>query len=159
MEHSVPVEIIQRVFETAVRWDPKHSTHLALVCKSLREWITPLLYRDVTLCNKIAFDKFMQTFKNNSSLGLLTRSLWVGSLSTGNQKPAASTWGIAALFERDLTHILSHTPDLKRLALINMPHWSTAGWSVLEESLPAGLESLAAGPYHGVLTSRVNFRR
>ena len=47
--------------------------------------------------------------------------------------------------------ILSWLPHLKRLALINLPLWSTAGWSNIEPILPTSLECFAAGPEHAIL--------
>jgi len=150
MEHVVPIEIIQRVFETAIITDPKHSSHLALVCKCVHEFLTPLLYRDVTILTGNALDKFAKSLTENPGLGELLKSLWLGPMARSSWEPGPILF--AHVLDQCLVNILTRTPKLKRLALINLPPWSTAGWLRVESALPKGLERLATGPDHAVLT-------
>jgi hypothetical protein len=138
------------VIETAIISNPQHSVHLALVCKLFQKWVTPLLYRDVALCGEEAFDKFLETMTSNPSLGRSVSGFWVGPLSTESFASADPDWELKLMprLESGLVYIVSCTPHLKRLALINLPRISQEDWLEIEAALPSGLEYLAAGPDH-----------
>jgi hypothetical protein len=145
------------VVETAIVSSPKHSLHLALVCKSFQKWVTPLLYRDIALCGELAFDRFLETMASNPSLGQWVLGIWIGPLSNEFLAPTVKQWQFVRRIEIGLIQIFCRTPHLKRLALINLPPMSSAAWLEIEEALPRGLEYLAAGPDHAVFNEPAHF--
>lgn len=108
-----------------------------------------MLYRDVTLLSQESAQKFRGTLNENQGLAKWSKSIWLGPLCFEGSNN--STIWERALLESILMDILPKVPHLKRLALINLPSWSTTAWSNIEPILPPKLECFAAGPDHAIL--------
>lgn len=156
IHHVMPLEIFQQVIHIAIKANAVTGCQLALVCKAFQQLSIPLLYRDVILCTESAFQKFRETLVQNQCLGNRTRSIWVGSISNNESRALSSSWDPVWL-ESCLVDVLSRVPHLKRLALVNLPAWSTAAWEHIESNLPAELERLAAGPEHAILADPTRY--
>jgi len=146
--HPVPPELIREVFLHSAR-SRSQALSLALVCKEAHAWIVRLLYRAVTFSSRRDLLMFEASIASRPELGKHIRSLYIGSVA--NEDLSTSTFGSFSWADECLAALrglLSHSPDLDRLALINLP---PCNWHSIEKRLPPRLKTLALGPSYGLL--------
>jgi len=92
---------------------------------------------------------FAASITSRPELGRHIRSLYVGSVV--NEVLSASAFGSFSWEDECLDavrRLLERSPNLERLALVNLP---PSNWHSIEELLPNKLKTLAVGPSYGLL--------
>jgi len=154
MYHGLPCELIREVLSMAVHNDLKTTVKLLTVCRRTYEWISPILYQQVTLADPESLLLFARTLCSNPLLPSLVRVLWIGPRST--PRPFLPSfiderdWR-ETVFPRALRAITSKCKYITRLAIISSPIISVANWSRVEQNFSIHLRSLVLGPEHGML--------
>ena len=129
------------------------AVRLSLVCKEAHAWVVRVLYHTVTFSTRRDLLKFTASVVSRPELGKHINSLYIGSTDL-----STSTFGNFAWVDQCLeaVHVLLvHSPNIERLALINLP---PSNWHSIEERLPPRLKTLAVGPSYGLLGMNVVHR-
>jgi len=153
--HPVPVDIIREVFLQSAG-SRSQALILTLVCKEAYAWITRVLYRSVTFSNRDGLLKFYATIASHPELAHFIQSLYVGSVEHEAMSKSGFgqfTWSNDCL--TSVRHLLSESPNIERLALVNLP---PSNWHSIEARLPPRLKILAVGPSYGLLGMNVAHR-
>lgn len=86
--------------------DQETTCSLALVSRAVNNFVTPILYRSITLERPSQLVKFTRTLLQRPSLGLLVRNLWVGYLNASARLPP--------FIATDLSYVNSAKDHLER---------------------------------------------
>ncbi|KAF9023897.1 hypothetical protein BDZ89DRAFT_146001 [Hymenopellis radicata] len=86
---DLPIDIARLLLETAAEMDRATALTLALVSKTVRQWMEPMIYRSIALpnANKVmAFARVVQSRNDPTFFALNVKTLCIGDIESGGGK-------------------------------------------------------------------------
>ncbi|KAI0685529.1 hypothetical protein C8T65DRAFT_679244 [Cerioporus squamosus] len=153
--HSLPMEVIQKVFERAASHVPTASS-ICRVCHTARAWALPVLYETIVLPSSSKIERFAYSQMETpfdvvvDQLPIhLVRKMWFGPTSSSEENDldySSREWPITLMHQ-----ILTRCTALCSLAFINV---GQAQLYRLTSVIPKTVSSLVLGPVHGEVDYR-----
>lgn len=113
-----PIELVRMIFDTAAQEDKQTASSLMSVCRSTKDWASPILYDSVVMDNRRAA-RFADVSKRSNVLQH-TRNLKVDCMPTADasfvkQCPSVETLTIANYDLQRLPHLASNMARLRKV--------------------------------------------